>query len=242
MLDDLIPAPSDQASASTPPVVEPPPLSPTPPQIKVPPPQGDEQKASSYISQLISLIKADELVVFHTDLNKYSIDSIQDHYFAQLSDYEIEVSHSKSPDTDKDFYIILFNNVKQIKEGCSEKVILAYIHLTAAQFNDFKSAADEQIEKKRKEAEVKRFNEAMDPIDNLLENLASGSGSVSEEGVKEEVTQLAEEPEKPEKPEEPEKKADELIQISGEPRLTPTIEEVVLSPDSQQTPSPATTA
>lgn len=203
MLDDLTSAPSDSIPASPPPVIDPPP-SPTPAQIKVPPPQGDDQKATDYINKLTSLVKENKLDVFHTDLNKYSFDSIQDHYFLQLSDYEIEISHSKSPDTDKDFYIVLFNNVKQIKEECSEKAILAYIHISADQFNSFKTVADEQIERKRKEAEAKRFIEAMNPIDNLLENLESQSGPAVEEKAEEE--KMAIEPPKLENISEPEEK------------------------------------
>ena len=156
------------------------------PQMKTPPPsQGDSDKAEKYINQLVELIKADKILVSHTDLNKFNLDSLQDHYFIQLSDYEIEVSHSKSSDSGQDFYVILFNNIKKVKEGCSEKVILAYIHMNASHFNDFKKAADEQIEKKRKETEAKRFNEAMNPIDNLLENLSSQSSSDSSESISE---------------------------------------------------------
>lgn len=152
------------------------------PQMKTPPPpQGDSEKAEKYISQLIDLIKADKILVSHTDLNKFNLDSLQDHYFIQLSDYEIEVSHSKSADTDQDFYVILFNNIKKVKEGCSEKIILAYIHMDKSHFDDFKQAADEQIEKKRKELEAKRFTEALSPIDSLLENLSSQSSPQPEE-------------------------------------------------------------
>lgn len=151
-------------------------------QIKTPPPpQGDSEKAEKYIIQLIDLIKADKILVSHTDLNRFNLDSLQDHYFIQLSDYEIEISHSKSSDSDQDFFVLLFNNIKKIKEGCSEKVILAYIHTDAKHFNDFKQAADEQIEKKRKEAEAKRFSETMSPLDNLLENLSTQSSPQPEE-------------------------------------------------------------
>lgn len=150
----------------------------------LPPPIGSPQQAEMYLQKLTELIKANKLVVSHTDLQKFDLASIQDHYKMDLESYEIEVSHSKQPDTGKDFYILLFNNIRKIQnneESCSEKVILAYIHLTVEQFNSFKSAADEWLERRRIEEEAKRFKEAMDPIDKVLGDLETTSVKEAEE-------------------------------------------------------------
>ncbi|MBI2597354.1 hypothetical protein HYW41_04310 [Candidatus Daviesbacteria bacterium] len=144
-------------------------------QQPLPPPSGDCEKAEKYISQLINLIKIDKLTVTHTDLSKFDPSSLQDHYRLDLKDYEIEISHSKEPDSGQDFYVILFNNLKYINQQCSEKVILAYMHLNETLFISFKTTADEQLEKNRKEAEEKRFKEAMNPIDQALEQLTKSS-------------------------------------------------------------------
>ena len=127
-------------------------------QTTLPPPSGDSEKADSYIAQLVNLINTDKLSVSHTDLSKFDPTSLQNHYRLDLNDYEIEVSHTKQPDSGQDFYVILFNNLKYISERCTEKVILAYMHLTDNQFKTFKSTAEEQLERKRREAEEKRFN------------------------------------------------------------------------------------
>ena len=47
------------------------------------------------------------------------------------------------------------------------------MHLTDNQFKTFKSTAEEQLERKRREAEEKRFKEAMTPIDQILEQLTT---------------------------------------------------------------------
>ncbi|MBI2330220.1 hypothetical protein HYU94_02435 [Candidatus Daviesbacteria bacterium] len=141
--------------------------------IQLPPPSGDPRKANHYIIQLVELIKSDKLIVMQTDLAKFDPSSLQNHYRLDLNDYEVEVSHSKQPDSGKDFYIILFNNLKHISGQCTEKIILAYIHLSDDQFRNFKAAADDQLERKRKEAEEKRFKETMLPIDQILEQLTA---------------------------------------------------------------------
>jgi len=142
--------------------------------IPIPPPQGDASKADKYLQKLTQLIKQDKVTVGHTDLQKFDLNSIQDHYRIDLQEYEVEISHSKQPDTGKDFYIMLFNNLKVVQENdesCTNKVILAYIHLTQNQFNQFKSVALQALEKKRIEEDNKRFIEAMKPVDNLLNSL-----------------------------------------------------------------------
>lgn len=138
---------------------------------KLLPPSGDLKKADHYITQLVELIKSDKLTVTLTDLAKFDPTSLQNHYRLDLNDYEVEISHSKQPDSGKDFYIILFNNLKRISGQCTEKIILAYIHLSDDQFRSFKAAADGQLERRRQEAEEKRFKEAMIPIDQALEQL-----------------------------------------------------------------------
>ncbi len=140
---------------------------------KLPPPIGDTKAADRYISQLVELIKSDRLIVKQTDLAKFDPSALQNHYRLDLGAYEAEVSHSKQTDSGKDFYIILFNNLSQISGQCTEKVILAYIHLTGEQFKEFKSTADDQLERKRVEAEEKRFKEAMSPIDQSLGQLVA---------------------------------------------------------------------
>lgn len=139
---------------------------------ELPPPIGDTEKADKYINTLIDLITADKLTVSHTDLAKFDPTSLQDHYRMDLQDYEIEVSHNKDPDTGQDSFVMLFTNLKHLNEQSSPKVILAYIHLNEAQFQKFKTISDDQIFKKRKEAEEKRFKEAMIPIDQILEQLS----------------------------------------------------------------------
>lgn len=138
---------------------------------QLPPPSGDPKQADRYISQLINLINKDQLTVSHTDLAKFDPTLLQDHYRLELKDYEVEVSHSKQPDSGKDFYVILFNNLKYINEQYSEKVILAYMHLNEHQFKSFKSAVEEQTERKKKALEEKRLHEAMSPIDQALKDL-----------------------------------------------------------------------
>ncbi|MCL5784111.1 MAG: hypothetical protein M1142_02010 [Patescibacteria group bacterium] len=137
----------------------------------LPPPVGDPEKASYYTDKLTELVSTDKLTVMRTDLAKFDPTSLQDHYRLDLNDYEVEISHNKQPDSGKDFYVMLFNNLKHISNGCTEKAILAYIHISGDQFAKFKTVADDQIDRKRKEAEEKRFKEAMAPIDQALEQL-----------------------------------------------------------------------
>lgn len=150
-----------------------------PPQL--PPPSGDPGKADRYLTQLIELVNTDKLLVLHTDLSKFDPTSLQDHYRLDLKNYEVEISHNKQPDSGEDFYVILFNNLKLVNEKCTEKIILAYIHLSGDQFAKFKVVADDQLERKRKEAEEKRFKEAMAPIDSALAELAAENPEPAED-------------------------------------------------------------
>lgn len=142
---------------------------------KLPPPGGDPAQAASYITKLIALIDSDKLIVSHTDLSRFDPTLLQDHYRLDLSDHEVEVSHTKQPDSGKDFYVILFNNLKYISGQCSEKVILAYMHLSEDQFKNFKSASIKQTERMQKAEEEKRLKAAMLPIDQALEQLTASS-------------------------------------------------------------------
>lgn len=151
---------------------------PQPAQVSPLPPAGDNEKAEKYLGQLINLINQNKLKVTHTDLNKFNIESIQDHYRMDLNEYEVEVNHSKQPDSGQDFYVLLFNNLKKIEQGgesCVNKVILAYTHLTQDQFMNFKRAADGALNRIKQAEEQKRFKEAMTPIDEVLTKIASTS-------------------------------------------------------------------
>lgn len=140
-----------------------------------PPPQGDETGAEKYVQKLIHLIDAGKVTPTRTDLQKFEIDSLQDHYFINLGEYEVEVSHSKHPESGQDFYVMLFNNIKQVEASCTNKVILAYSHLSAAQFTSFKASVERVTERQKREEENKRFQEVMTPVDQLLDNLDSKS-------------------------------------------------------------------
>ena len=150
---------------------------------QLPPPSGDSEKAERYLTQLIELINKDKVVISHTNLSKFDPTSLQDHYRLDLKDYEVEVSHNKQPDSGEDFFVLLFNNLKQVNDKCTEKVILAYLHIAGDEFAKFKTVADDQIERKRKEAEEKRFKEAMAPIDSILEQLATETHEPTTEAV-----------------------------------------------------------
>lgn len=132
------------------------------------PPRGDYQKAESYINRLVTLVEDGRLEVTHTDLQKFDPGSIQDHYRLDLNDYQIEISHSKLPNSGADSYVMLFTNLKNVEAGSAPKAILAYTQLSNNQFEKFKAAADSQIEEKRRLEEEKRFKDALAPIDSLL--------------------------------------------------------------------------
>ncbi len=134
-----------------------------------PPPHGDESKAVRYLEKILELLQNDKLIVSQTDLQKFDPSTLQDHYRIDMGEYDIEVSHSKQPDSGNDFYIMLFNSIKKIENNCTDKVILAYTHLDSNQFQKFKTTATDQIERIKKAEEERRFKEAMEPIDQKLE-------------------------------------------------------------------------
>ncbi|MDO8569960.1 MAG: hypothetical protein Q7R97_00040 [Candidatus Daviesbacteria bacterium] len=159
----------------------------------LPPPSGSPEQAQKYLEKLIGLLDQEKVLVTHTDLSKLDPSSLQDHYYITLNDYHVEVSHTKKADTGEDFYVLLFNNLKQVRDGCSEKVILAYMNFTSEQFEEFKKSAKVQLDKIKAREDAKRFAEAMEPIDQALENL-NNSSSILETPVAE-ISEPAPEPE-----------------------------------------------
>ncbi|MDO8638671.1 MAG: hypothetical protein Q7R43_03785 [Candidatus Daviesbacteria bacterium] len=151
------------------------------------PPSGSPEQAQKYLEKLIDLLDQEKVLVTHTDLSKLDPSSLQDHYYITLNDYHVEVSHTKKAETGEDFYILLFNNLKQIRDGCSEKVILAYMNLTSEQFEEFKESAKLQLDKIKAKEDAKRFSEAMSPIDMVLEKFNS-SNSIPETQVPEPIS------------------------------------------------------
>jgi hypothetical protein len=172
-------------------------------QVKLPPPSGDSQRAEKYVSELTPLISQGKLVVEHTDLSKYDPSSLHDHYRVDMLDYQLEISHTKAPLTGKDSYVLLFNNLKNIREGCTEKVILAYLILTADQFKKLQDVADEQIETRKKIEEEKRFAAAMTDVDKMLDKIAKGEVDISKSAQPLPTIKTEEEKKKEEKPSEP---------------------------------------
>lgn len=187
--------------------------------IKLPPPSGDPQRAEGYVNQLVPLISQSKLKVSHTDLSKYDPSSLHDHYSLNLQEYQVEVSHSKQPTTGRDSYVILFNNLKNLSEGQTQKEILAYLVISEEQFKKIKDVADEQIETLKKIEEEKRFQEAMTPVDALLDKIAKGEVDVSKPPQP-----------VPELPEEEEKKSQETLPGKGKEVAEPTLPEEVAEP------------
>lgn len=138
-----------------------------------PPPTGDPIQAEKYINRLIQLIEQGKLSVSRTDLSKFDPSALQDHYRLELKEYQVEISHSKHPDSGKDSYIMLFTNLKKLADNNCEKVILAYMHLDDSQFIRLKKTYMEQAEKARKLAEENRLKNALAPIDAILQDLTT---------------------------------------------------------------------
>jgi len=109
---------------------------------------------------------------------------MEEHYRIDLSQYDVEISHSKHPKSGEDIYTMIFNNLTQLGENRDlQRVILAFIHLDKKQFEQFKDAADSQIQRKWQEEEEKRFKDVMAPVDQLLKQA---------EGTDEKVEKIAE--------------------------------------------------
>ncbi len=136
------------------------------------PPGGDSRFAEKYIYQFIELINQDRLTAIHTDLSKFDPSNLQDHYRMELQDYFVEVSHSKHPSSGADSFIMLFTNLQQVREGCTEKVILAYMHLDQNQFQRFRSTVEQQTHRKKKMEEERRLTEALSQVDQVLTEMS----------------------------------------------------------------------
>lgn len=145
----------------------------------VPPPSGDPSQAEKYVGQLINLIDADKVTISHTDLARFDPSSLQDHFFIELRDYQVEVSHSKHPESGKDSYVLLFTNLKKVSDGNCEKIILAYLHIDDSQFMKFRRAYAQHAERKRRAEEEKRFKESMKPVDQILDQLSQSKTSTA---------------------------------------------------------------
>lgn len=150
------------------------------------PPIGDSLRAEKYIQKLIKLIDSDKLTVHHTDLSKFNLTSMADHYFTNLGDHQIEVSHSRLPESGADSYVLIFTNIKFIQEdSATQKVVLAYMHLETNQFIKFKSAADDQIKKVKRAEEEKKLNQVLEPVDQVLDQMLDQSTENQPEPEKE---------------------------------------------------------
>ncbi len=143
-----------------------------PDDIKLPPPKGSLEKGSKYVDQLVSLINDNKLEVLKTDLKQYDPSNLEEHYRVDLTDYQVELSHSKDPNTGADSFVILFTNIKNMTEDC-QKIILAYINLEKTQYLKFKTAADSKLDRIKKEEEEKRFDEVMAPLNQALNNFTN---------------------------------------------------------------------
>ncbi len=156
-----------------------------------PPPSGDPTQAERYVSQLTSLIETDKLNVLHTDLSKFDPSALQDHYLLNLMDYQVEISHSKHPNSGQDSYVILFTNIKNLAQNNCQKIVLAYMHLDTSQFARFKKAANEQLERKKRVEEEKRLKTALDPVDQILQDLTTNSQESDEDPLNKSFPQAA---------------------------------------------------
>lgn len=150
-----------------------------------PPPQGDEAKGEKYVSDLVRLIEQGKIQVHKTDLSQFNPSSLQNHYRVELNDFQIEISHSSHLDSGNNSYVIIFNNLKNIADGNTEKAILAYIHLTEPQYKRFFKAAEEQIEKLKKVEDERRFLDAVKPLDNLLSEIDQSNKNIYTEKLTE---------------------------------------------------------
>lgn len=136
------------------------------------PPTANSTQGQKYIKQLVELVNQDRLEADHSDLTKFDASCMQDHYRINLDRYEVELSHSKHPETGEDVYILLFNGLKSVKnEG--DRVILSYVHVTKDQFETLKEVCDKQAERLSAKREEERFHEVMKPIDQALEEIPS---------------------------------------------------------------------
>lgn len=140
------------------------------PRLSVPP-LGDPAKAEKYINSLSKLINHDKVKVNRTDLNNFDLSTMQNHLRVDLGEYDVEISHNIQPETNKDFYTMLFNSIKKLQDGHTDKVVLAYIHLSDTQYGRIKASCDEYLERRQREGDQQRFTEVMAPLDSVLASI-----------------------------------------------------------------------
>lgn len=145
------------------------------PQKPMSPPTADPHQANKYVDWVVELINKDKLEVIHSDLKKFDLSTMQDHYRISLQSYDVEISHSKHPKSGQDIFVMIFNNLSNISlANNSPRVILAYLNLTREQFEKFKFSSDNQINRKWRQEQERRFKAAMAPVDELLDQISSG--------------------------------------------------------------------
>lgn len=144
------------------------------------PPGAEPEQAEKYLDWLADLISKDKLIVHHSDLTKFNVECMRDHYRVDLKSYDVEVSHSKHPKTGEDIFTMIFNNISNLAQNTSGRVILAYIKLTSNQFNKFRDVAENQQERQRRIEEDKRFKAVMAPVDEVLDQLSSEAGATAQ--------------------------------------------------------------
>lgn len=152
------------------------------------PPIGDVSKAEKYIDRLIELMNKDKCTVTHSDLSKFGQSSMKEHFRISLGSYDAEVSHSLNPHQ-KDIYILLFTNTTQIKEGKAKEAILAYINLSSELYKKIRMGVEDYLDRKFREAEQKRFNEAMQPIDDFIDQALKDEQKETPTLIQEEITE-----------------------------------------------------
>jgi hypothetical protein len=145
-----------------------------------PPPRGDIEQAEKYLRKLINLLNADLVELTHTDLSQFDPSSLQDHYRVDLDDYQVEISHSKQANTGEDSFVMLFTNIKKIQADFDQKIILAYTYIDMEQFKKFKMVADDYMNRKKAEQDKKRFEQAMEPVNEALDKFSHESMSSSQ--------------------------------------------------------------
>ncbi len=154
------------------------------------PPAGNSKQGQKYVSKLTKLIYQDRLIAEHSDLKKFDLSCMQDHYRLNLENYEVELSHSKHPTTGDDMFVLLFNGLKSIT-NIQDKAILSYIHLNQDQFQALKMACDQQIARTEVTRQQARFEETMAPIDQALDSLQNDDSQTMEQPK---IEQIADEP------------------------------------------------
>lgn len=147
-----------------------------------PPPRGDTEQSEKYLRKLINLLNADLVELTHTDLSKFDPSSLQDHYRVDLDDYQVEISHSKQANTGEDSFVMLFTNIKKIQPDFDQKIILAYTYIDMEQFKRFRMVANDYLNRRKTEQDRKRFEQAMEPVNEALNKFTTPSNATPTSG------------------------------------------------------------